>query len=619
MGPGSQEGLRMDAMSTNQPQSKSIFQPGASEGLLSTSSPTGSALGTSPGLAPISRSLLRIAERLNSTLEIETTLDVLIQEAMALIGAQGGCAGLYTPQGMVCHKYFQNGRVLPLEYCWPPNHGLPGWLIVHKVPYLTNDALADEQIIHELCLQFGVQSALSTPILDVQGEPLGFFELHNKQGSEGFDQTDQDILLMLSHSAAIAIQNALAYQKLQHTEQALQQARKELEKRVRLRTAELAQANAALRAEVAERKQLQEHLQRSKAQLETILKTIDDGILLQDLTGKIIYANHAAATFAGSDSVGELLQDTVLSYEERFEVADEQEHPFPAPYFPGRRVLAGEDHKIVTVRTRLKETEEVRWLMITSTAISDNDGRPWAAMSVLHDITQFKELERRKDEFISMVSHELKTPVTSIKGYTQLLSYRLQEDGNEEVVYMLGRMDAQLNKLTRLIRDLLDVSKMQRSQLDYREEPFDLGKLVQETVEQVQTTVETHQLVLDDVVSTPVFGDRDRIGQVVSNLLANAIKYSPKADKVIVCIMANAETAGVSVQDFGIGIAKAQQEHIFERYYQVSEQNQKPVAGLGLGLYICNEIIRHHHGRLWVESRKGRGSTFSFTLPLDRV
>ncbi len=128
-----------------------------------------------------------------------------------------------------------------------------------------------------------------------------------------------------------------------------------------------------------------------------------------------------------------------------------------------------------------------------------------------------------------------------------------------------------------------------------------------------------NQLVLDDVVSTPVFGDRDRIGQVVSNLLANAIKYSPKADKVIVCIMANAETAGVSVQDFGIGIAKAQQEHIFERYYQVSEQNQKPVAGLGLGLYICNEIIRHHHGRLWVESRKGRGSTFSFTLPLDRV
>src|SRR5579883_1149894 len=263
MGPGSQEGLRMDAMSTNQPQSKSIFQPGASEGLLSTSSPTGSALGTSPGLAPISRSLLRIAERLNSTLEIETTLDVLIQEAMALIGAQGGCAGLYTPQGMVCHKYFQNGRVLPLEYCWPPNHGLPGWLIVHKVPYLTNDALADEQIIHELCLQFGVHSALSTPILNAQGDPLGFFELHNKEGNEGFDQTDQDILLMLSHSAAIAIQNALAYQKLQHTEQALQQARKELEKRVRLRTAELAQANAALRAEVAERKQLQEQLQRS--------------------------------------------------------------------------------------------------------------------------------------------------------------------------------------------------------------------------------------------------------------------------------------------------------------------------------------------------------------------
>jgi PAS domain S-box-containing protein len=609
----------MDALSSNQPQSWDMFQPGERETMLDTSSPTSLALGTSLGLEPMSCSLLRIAERLNSTLEIETLLDVLIQEAMVLTGAQGGCAGLYTLQGMICHKYYQKGRVLPLEYCWPANHGLPGWLIVHRVPYLTNDALADTQIIHELCLQFGVQSALSTPILDAQGEPLGFFELHNKQGNEGFGQTDQDILLMLSHFAAIAIQNALAYQKLQQSEQALQEAHRELEKRILQRTAELAQANVALQAEVVERKQLEEQLQRSKVQLETILKTIADGILLQDATGKIIYANHAAAIFAGYHSVGELLQDSVLAYEERFEVADEQGRPFPIARFPGRRVLAGEDHALVTVRVRLKETGEVRWLMITSTAMKGSDGQPWAVMSVLHDITQFKELERRKDEFISMASHELKTPVTSIKGYTQLLSYRLQEEGDEEAVYMLGRMDVQLNQLTRLIRDLLDVSKMQRDQLDYRETLFDLATLVQETVDQMQATVETHRLILDDVVRAPVFGDRGRIGQVVSNLLANAVKYSPKADRVIVRITADAEMAVVSVQDFGIGIVEAQREHIFERYYQVSEQNQKPFTGLGLGLYICNEIIKHYHGRLWVESRKGRGSTFSFTLPLHSV
>ena len=230
-----------------------------------------------------------------------------------------------------------------------------------------------------------------------------------------------------------------------------------------------------------------------------------------------------------------------------------------------------------------------------------------------------EQLQRAKDEFISMASHELKTPVTSIKGYTQLLSYRFQNGEDEESADILRRMDSQLNKLTQLIRDLLDVSKMQWGQLDYREEPFDLGTLVQEIVERVRTTTETHQLILDDVVPTRVLGDRDRVRQVVTNLLANAIRYSPKADRVIVRVTTDAETAVVSVQDFGIGIAESQRERIFEQFYQISEQNQQPFAGLGLGLYICNEVIKHHHGRMWVESKRGEGSTLGFTLPLHSI
>jgi PAS domain S-box-containing protein len=166
------------------------------------------------------RSLLRVSERLNSTLEVEELLDILVQEAISLVRAESGVSGLRTPEGMVSRRYLQKGSMVPLEYCWPPLHGLPGWILVHKVPYLTNDALADTQIVHDLCLRFGVRSALSTPILTATGEVLGFFEIHNKVNG-GFTPADRERLLAVSQAAAIALQNALAYRTIQQAEEAL--------------------------------------------------------------------------------------------------------------------------------------------------------------------------------------------------------------------------------------------------------------------------------------------------------------------------------------------------------------------------------------------------------------
>lgn len=168
--------------------------------------------------------LLRISKQLNSTLSIDGLLDILAQEAISLIGAEAGVSGLLTPQGMVCTKYFKQGEILPLEYCWPPMHGLPGWLIVNKVPYLTNDAKSDPQIVQELCEQFGVRTAISTPVITAQGEVIGFFEVHNKLDGSGFTSSDQDLLLAVSRAAAVAVQNALAYRSLQVAEQSLKLA-----------------------------------------------------------------------------------------------------------------------------------------------------------------------------------------------------------------------------------------------------------------------------------------------------------------------------------------------------------------------------------------------------------
>ncbi len=234
----------------------------------------------------------------------------------------------------------------------------------------------------------------------------------------------------------------------------------------------------------------------------------------------------------------------------------------------------------------------------------------------IEDITEHMSLERLKDEFLRTISHELKTPVTSVKGFAQLLLRRFTKQGDEQAVRMLTRMDAQLDRLTGLVNDLLDVSRIQVGKLALREDLFDLTELVQEVIEDIQATTSTHHLSLEGQGRPRVYGDRDRIEQVMINFLTNAIKYSPHADKVLVQLSTSKHEVMVSVQDFGMGMADVHQQRVFEQFYQANDLTETTRTGLGMGLYISNEIIKRHHGRMWVKSTKGEGSTFLFTLPL---
>jgi signal transduction histidine kinase len=239
-------------------------------------------------------------------------------------------------------------------------------------------------------------------------------------------------------------------------------------------------------------------------------------------------------------------------------------------------------------------------------------------VTIVHDITERLLAERRKDAFISMASHELKTPVTSLKGFTNILQRRLGRQGDAQGLHYLARMDVQLDRLTALISELLDISRMQSGRLPLREEPFALDALVEETVEAAQAASATHRLLIEGSAGVQVVGDQERLRQVFVNLLTNAIKYSPRSETVIVRL-ARDEAGGqaiVSVQDFGIGIDRAHHEQIFERFYQVSDPEEKTYPGLGIGLYISREIVERHRGRLWVESSKGNGATFFVALPL---
>jgi PAS domain S-box-containing protein len=233
----------------------------------------------------------------------------------------------------------------------------------------------------------------------------------------------------------------------------------------------------------------------------------------------------------------------------------------------------------------------------------------------IEDITDRRENERRKDDFLVMASHELRTPITSIKGFTQIVQHRLKKQGDEQVQHFLTKIDGQLNKVTRMMKELVDLSKMQAGALPFQKTVWNLDALVRDSIENVRGNI-PHHILLEGTVRGRIFGDRDRLEQVFINLLTNACKYSPKADRIVVHLSREGDQAIVRVQDFGIGIAEAHQQRIFERYYQVSDATIKPFSGLGIGLYFSNEIVKRHHGHMAVESRPGQGATFSVILPL---
>jgi PAS domain S-box-containing protein len=233
------------------------------------------------------------------------------------------------------------------------------------------------------------------------------------------------------------------------------------------------------------------------------------------------------------------------------------------------------------------------------------------------DITEYKELQNQKDNFIGIASHELKTPVTSIKGYTQVLQRILEKKGLETEAGMMRKMDDQLNRLTNLIGDLLDVTKINAGKLQLNEQFFDIQPLITELVVDLQRTTQKHRLITNFKPTAKAFADKDRIEQVVINLITNAIKYSPNtADIIIHCEQVNNNIV-VGVQDFGVGIAHDNKLRVFEQFYRISGEMQHTFPGLGLGLYISAEIIKRAGGKIWVESKENEGSCFYFSLPVQ--
>lgn len=226
-----------------------------------------------------------------------------------------------------------------------------------------------------------------------------------------------------------------------------------------------------------------------------------------------------------------------------------------------------------------------------------------------------KEAERKKDEFISIASHELKTPMTSIKGYIQLLERSLDKNDKETIRARLHKVQNQIEKLNVLIADLLDISKIESGKLKFNKQYFSFDNLLEHLIEVMQQSNPQVKIVKKGSVDGNIFGDEMRIEQVIINFITNAIKYGPDGEEIHINSEIRDNELYFSVKDFGIGMSEEHQQKIFEKFYRIEETSER-FQGLGIGLYICQEIIDRHKGKIGAHSVLGEGSEFYFQIPL---
>lgn len=265
------------------------------------------------------------------------------------------------------------------------------------------------------------------------------------------------------------------------------------------------------------------------------------------------------------------------------------------------------------VEFRLRFTDGIyRWhLGRALPLIEDGEIQLWLGTNTNIDVQ--KNNEHKKDEFLSIASHELKTPLTGIKAFNQLMQRTKNADQQQ---IFLKKSAENILRLERLISDLLDVTKINAGKMNYTMEPFNFSKMIANSIENVQHTKPSHEIIIEGNADVTYTGDHFRLEQVMQNFLLNAIKYSPGSDKVIVNSRVEMGNIVVSVQDFGIGIPAESMPLLFDRYYRVDNATMQ-FEGLGLGLFISSEILKRHYGSFWIESNPGQGSTFYFRLPVN--
>ncbi|MBW4888199.1 PAS domain S-box protein [Mucilaginibacter sp. HMF5004] len=333
-----------------------------------------------------------------------------------------------------------------------------------------------------------------------------------------------------------------------------------------------------------------------------------EGIIMVNADGQTTYCSPAIEDILGYTA------EEFLSFESWSLMHNDEKLDVKEEFYR----LAGHPGKTIILQHRMKHKNN-SWVWIESkTTNLLAEPAVNAIISNFSNITARITLEKQREDFIGVASHELKTPITSLKAYTQVLRARFKSNPDTTSYSIAKKMDQQVNHITRMITSLLDITTLQTGQLNLNITEFDINKITLEIIELAQQTTINHTIKASLTEINQITADKERIGQVITNFISNAIKYSPQGLEIQVTSEIKGRDLVFSVTDHGLGVSEKEQDKIFERFYRI-DSSKNTFQGLGLGLYICMQIIKLHQGQIGVSSEEGKGSTFWFSLPLSAI
>jgi PAS domain S-box-containing protein len=534
-----------------------------------------------------SETLLRIMTELSASLDFEQILQRTLEVINEVTGASHATCMVLQPDQKKLRHVATAGYSNPL----PPggmtsklkmNQGLVGWIMANRKSVLIDDVLEDERWIQLPNSWYHHRSAVGAPII-IGDQLLGVLLLYYPEVGH-FSEEQLDLIQAAANQMAVAIKNAeLFHLTLEQKE-------------------ELGKLLTEQRVET------------SRSQ--SILEAIADGVLVTDVDSEITLFNHSA--------------EKLLNLNRRDVIGHSIDH------FSG--LFSGAANAwLDTIKIWMKGSSSSTSLKSFSEQITLDNGTVLSVnlapvinnkeflgtVSVFRDITHLIEIDRLKSEFVATVSHELRTPMTSIKGYVDILLMGVAGDLTEQQARFLSVVQQNTGRLTVLVNDLLDLSRIEAGQINLSLQPLNLADIVNDVMEELNQLSITDNKSMHFKVDVPhdlppITGDPGRVQQILVNLLGNAYHYTPVNGQINLKAQKFGDDIQIDVQDNGIGISPKEQERIFERFYRGDNHMVYATSGTGLGLSIVLKLINMHHGRIWVQSSgiKGEGSTFSFTLPV---
>lgn len=508
-------------------------------------------------------SLYAASLKFASTLDSKQLLEVLMDNAGNLVPCDAMAVSLYDQEGALKVKEARGLRPGSVEIL-EEKDGNPIMLSASAVLPVSLGEKSDDPVFQPFLERIAFDSMIAVPLF-ASSSVIGVLSCYAGK-AEAFDDDAARILLTLSSEAALALEKASLY-------------RTTLE---------------------------------DKRKIEAIINSLTDGIMVLDRDGRLMLANPFVARLLDiqEEDKGRELDEILQRVEGRVDFGEMSYQRAMADVLDQGLTVKGE----ISVLSEPPIIFQVLWVPLL-----DERGKPSGAIVLLHDVTDFVELDRMKSDFISIVSHELKTPLTSIKGFVRLLSAGRVGPVNEKQLHYLEIVDQQTEALTQLINDLLDLSRIESGIIEVKEEPVSMRDVVREVVQGLENMAREKAVGLKEDLPDDmplVRGDAYRLMQVFTNIVHNAIKFTPPGGEVRIGGFWDTERCAVTVADNGMGIPAQDLERIFDKFYQVDSSSTRQQSGTGLGLCISRQLVTAHKGEITVESEIGKGSTFTVFLPL---